>query len=524
MFKPLILKEENKGTNDVQKVPSPKMINIEDAYQMAKEAGETASRETMESFNKHQQSQRHLEEATLQELDETGEGIGEGTREASRDPTIKFDRKTENQLMRKLFDKTIMEALRPKEPSPIENAVNQVMTEVSQGIASKMLGNVMGSGGFSSNKGVILSGAIDVLNTAFGHGLGETLGTAGAESIKTLIGSLGGGQNTKQLSDGTKSNSTNEKTKSENPDTSNAEKQKDQVLSLDSNNTEHVKQYASAMGLSEKAAKEMLTYHQNDIINERKASGTSNSNSNSDQVTQALTTLINEMSGIKNTISSLNNEILSLKNEKIKSSETSSKTSSVRIPDRWKDENETVPTGKSVTLFQEPIHVNVDEIKEENLKESFFDDKQSVKEAEFVDENTDENTDENIDENVDENIEEKDKSEQIVNEKGNFSSKVPPKVPSKVLDKTLDSEDNKKKEETNLVETQVEIQQINDNTSKIEPKIEVSYKKIIRKPIIREQELIKKEKNTKEEIVSNETISDTTLERYDINNNLIKEE
>lgn len=47
--------------------------------------------------------------------------------------------------------------------------------------------------------------------------------------------------------------------------------QRELVLALDVNNPEHLKNYATAMGLSEKAAREILVIHQNDIINERKS-------------------------------------------------------------------------------------------------------------------------------------------------------------------------------------------------------------------------------------------------------------
>ena len=52
--------------------------------------------------------------------------------------------------------------------------------------------------------------------------------------------------------------------------------QKELVLSLDVNNSEHVKQYSIAIGVSEKAAKEMLVIHQNDIMNVKRINMHSN--------------------------------------------------------------------------------------------------------------------------------------------------------------------------------------------------------------------------------------------------------
>lgn len=46
---------------------------------------------------------------------------------------------------------------------------------------------------------------------------------------------------------------------------------KDSVLSLNANDSEDIKQYAEAMGLSEGGAKEILIAHQQDILKNRKS-------------------------------------------------------------------------------------------------------------------------------------------------------------------------------------------------------------------------------------------------------------
>ncbi len=367
-------------------------------------------------------------------------------------------------------------------PSKIEQAVQNVVENVSTDIASKMLGSGLGGSGYTS-KGIV-SDILHEFLPAFGHGLGESLGTNGPETVKTLIASLTG-QGNKQSPD-----NTNEKSKQpENPELSNVEKQKDQVLSLDVNNPEHVKQYATAMGLSEEAAKEMLVYHQSDIINKRKVYSASNasnasnaSSSDNNEITEALKILINEISGMKNVISNLNNEMIQLKSERITKPE-----------DLEKDNKDisTKPT-KTVNIFQEPIKVDVNNIEDSNLKETFFDDKQSIKEAEFA--------------------EEKDKpleqAEQVI------------KKDSDSCLKTLGSKDDKKKENEVIKTTKLDIPKAET------PKVKILHKRTIHKPIGKEDVVIKeiiKEGSVKEENENNKIINNATLERYDIENKLIKE-
>ena len=480
-----------------------KTVDIETARQMARDAaGDAVSlvEQKMGGFNKFNQEQ--IQESLPRET-------------VSQDPLddqMVFDKgafRSVSNTMRAI--KSMQDVFTPP-PSKIEQAVQNVVENVSTDIATKMLsGGLGGSGGAS--RGLIADLMHEFL-PAFGHGLGESLGANGPETVKSIISSLTGN---KQLSN--EPNNAGEKTnqpKNENSNAINTEKQKDQILSLDTNNPEHVKNYAVVMGLSEKAAKEILTYHQQDIIEGRKSSssGLSNvSNNEIAQVTQVLTTLVNEMGGMKNTIINLNNEIVNLKNEKTKPS----RTSEAEIPDKWRDEQ--APTGspehRQVTLFQESIKVDVDAIKGDNLKESFFDNKQQIEEAEFVDKNI---------EKENKNIEKKDNKnnknkplEQVIDEKGDSHFE------------TINSEDNKKKEDE-VIETQQvsDVGDVDEAKPKIEQRTEqkeeqktevpIQHKKIIRKPVIKKEEPIKEEpveESTKKEV--------TKQERYDINNNLIVE-
>lgn len=49
------------------------------------------------------------------------------------------------------------------------------------------------------------------------------------------------------------------------------EEEKDIVLSLDVNNPDHIKQYASSLGMTINTAKIVLKIHQDDILSERKS-------------------------------------------------------------------------------------------------------------------------------------------------------------------------------------------------------------------------------------------------------------
>lgn len=56
------------------------------------------------------------------------------------------------------------------------------------------------------------------------------------------------------------------------------EEEKDIVLSLDINNPDHIKQYASSLGITINTAKIVLKIHQDDILNERKSQSTNINN------------------------------------------------------------------------------------------------------------------------------------------------------------------------------------------------------------------------------------------------------
>lgn len=322
-----------------QSQPDNSKISIDMAEQIAdraahRAADETATRltqenrENMESFNRFKEKSVEIPN----EKDSIYESEG----------GYSIDTKTEKNLMRRLLDQTLQKALDPPPASPIENAVTQVMTQVSTGIAEKMLGNIGGGGQAGAKSGLL----IDVLNSKFGEGLGGNLGANLHNIIQSLTSSIGQQKAQELASAATKVMSQQQNVESGNDNSSNAEKQKNMVLDLDINNIDHVKQYASAMGLSEKAAKGMLQIHQDDILSDRKNQFTnlnSSNNGSNNEITQALTILIQEMTSMKQTINALQNKIGGI------------------------DDNREISTEeiqqKSVTLFQSPIKVDLDEIK-----------------------------------------------------------------------------------------------------------------------------------------------------------------
>lgn len=464
-----------------QEYQSTQKISVDDAKQFAQDAAKTAAEDAanrvnnqnMESFNKFR------EEIMPPQNQEKNDGSSEGITYEG-DGGYSIDTKTEKNLMRRLLDQTLQKALEPQPPSPIESAVSNVMNRVSEGIAEKMLGNI----GNSENTNVVKKSSIliDLMNTAFGHGLGENIGTQLPQIIQSLTGAIGQ-QKTQELVDNLNSkmvsggNSVSSNSGG-NLDSSNVEKQKDMVLALDVNNPDHIKQYATAMGLTQKAAKGMLQIHQDDIINERRSiSGGNLNNTNNTEITQALGILIQEMTGMKETINKLHSKVYG-------ESKPNEGEEEIKTDDKWDDEINKASvevTNKSVTLFQSPIKVDVDDIKGNN--DPFF--KETPKPPENVTKSSTES--ESVLEEVKDsngNSSFKMSGENNISEVHNEIEK-PPEV--KIINQEVKNDD-KKKEVDN--ERQIEI-----NSRKI--------KRVVRKPIPVNKEL---------------------TDHYDIDNNLITEE
>ncbi len=408
-----------------------------------------------------------------------------------------IDKKTEKNLMRQLLDKTLTNALNPPPPNPIETAVSTVMSQVTEGIAAKMLGNIGGGVGAPVGKSNFL---IELLNTQFGAQIGSTLGNQIPAIITTLTSSLGE-QRTKQLVDNV-NNRINGETGNNNSLTeseianANSEKQKDYVLALDSNNPAHLNQYANAMGLSVSRAKEILIAHQDDINRSRNAklgSGSSGS-SNNNEMTQALVMLVNEIASMKATMNELQGKMNQI--------DTTKQIPKVNDENqKWTDDNINAslnqnPGGNAeVNLFSSAIKVDVDQIKGDNLKDSFFD--EGAKKSDLL--------------------------EQVIDDKGNSSFKetsqeaqslhqTSQELSQKSQENAQDmsSENNKKKDNS--------LDEENKNSeAKSEIKIETKPKKVFKLKTMKD---VAKETVLETEIKSTtETIKDVDF--YDINNNLI---
>jgi len=394
-----------------------------------------------------------------------------------------IDKKTEKNLMRQLLDKTLTNALNPPPPNPIETAVSTVMSQVTEGIAAKMLGNIGGGVGAPVGKSNFL---IELLNTQFGAQIGSTLGNQIPAIITTLTSSLGE-QRTKQLVDNV-NNRMNGETGNNNSLTeseianANSEKQKDYVLALDSNNPAHLNQYANAMGLSVSRAKEILIAHQDDINRSRNAklgNGSSGS-SNNNEMTQALVMLVNEIASMKATMNELQGKMNQIDITK-------------QIPkvndenQKWTDDNINAslnqnPGGNAeVNLFSSAIKVDVDQIKGNNLKDSFFD--ESTKKSDLL--------------------------EQVIDDKGNSSFKETSQE-SQSLQQT--SQELSQKLQENVQDISSENNKKKDNSLD-----EVKPKKVFKLKTMKD---VAKETVLETEIKStSETIKDADF--YDINNNLI---
>ncbi len=517
-MKPLILKPTDQ---QVQSEPPKITVNMVEqiadkaahkaADEAALKAAQQVGNEAMESFNRFQEQNKIQDQVPMERNNrDNRDSIYEES-----EGGYSIDTKTEKNLMRRLLDQTLQKALEPPEPSPIEHAVTQVMTQVSTGIAEKMLGNLGGGVQSVAKPGIIG----DILNSPFGANLGTSFGQSLPQIIQSLTGAIGQQKAQELASAATKAMSQPPSEQQKNVESSNTEKQKDMILALDVNNPEHVAQYATAMGLSQNAAKEMLQNHQNDILKSRKnmSGGTDVNVASNNEITQALTVLIQEMNGLKQTVNTLQNEIVTIKTKKPDVTEVRTEVPESMTDDKWSDETSKVDAykqqigaqQKSVNIFSTPIKVDVDQIKgnvnsffEETPKDTKIEEQEESVLEEIVDDEG-KSTFKMSDEQSKKVIEPPKEQPKKVTE----ISKEQPKSTPEVL---IETEQDKKKESssTKLIEEKSqssEGQKIEEQTPK-----EHIIKKIIKKPIP-----IKKD-------VSN--VSSHVAERYDINNNLISED
>jgi len=266
----------------------------------------------------------------------------------------------------------------------------------------------------------------------------------------------------------------------------------------------------------------MLQNHQNDILKSRKSLSGANNISNiaaNNEITQALTVLIQEMTGLKQTVNALQNEIVTIKTKKTDVNEVQSQMGiqESSIYDKWTDEDENPKVDvykqqlsvqqKSVTLFQSPIKVDVDQLKGDT--NSFFKETPKTEEPE-------ESVLEEVVDSEDKSTFKMSGDKEKLKEQPKKVIESPKEQPKKVTEVPIETEQDKKKESSSseLIKDNKlllsEKQNIEEQSSKEQSSKEHIIKKIIRKPIpIKKNEL--------------DTTSHMT-ERYDINNNLITSE
>ena len=521
-MKPLTIKPVSQ-----QSQPDNSKISIDMAEQIADRAARRAADETatrvsqenrdnMESFNRFQEQNKKPLETEQPEYVEEDPGVD------------LFDKTTATSISKTMRAVKAMQEFLAPPPDPIRMAMENGISQM----ASRFVENTLLGGGGAGVAAKKTSFLIDVLNTAAAHGFGESLGGNLPNVIQSLTGVIGQQKAQELASAATKamSQQQTETVESGNSDSSNVEKQKDMVLALDINNPEHISQYASAMGLSEKAAKGMLQIHQDDILTERKnLNGGANANVGNSEISQALGIIIQEMTGMKQTISNLQTEIVSIKGKKDSVGDEDVETP--QFDDKWSDDDKPPqievtksPIGapqKSVTLFSTPIKVDLDEIKGDT--NAFFNDKPtSLNKSEKEEENVLEEVVDSEGKSTFRMSNEKEQPKNVIEK--DIEKKVEKSIEksiNKPIDKPIEKEDDKKKE--NNVES-VKLDDLGD-LEKVDPESidespqteEVLQPEEASQPKEKphRRRLIRKSIPIKEDLPSHVT------ERYDIDNNLM---
>lgn len=533
-MKPLILpKQENQinqgqqynrqysQQSDTLSTTPVQKISVDDARQIAREAAQeaanTASNESFEKFNMYQQQQNQLQRNSQQNSQPY----------IDNEPEIDmFDQKTAKSVSKTLRAfKDMQEVFQPP-ADPIRGAMENAVTGLATRFAENLVGGGLGGGSAVTTKKSFL---IDIMNTAAAHGFGESLGNNLPGVIQSLTSSIGQ-KKTQELVDNlnSKINSGNPNENSgitvDSGESSTSEKQKDMIIALSVDNPEHIAQYASAMSITQKAAKGMLQIHQDDIRSERSAKLGNISNDNN-EITQALSVLIKEMTGMKETINNLNNKIVEIESKKVVVSPVTTEpepqdTTSQDINDnKWDDDKNTnfptIPvnvTNRSVNLFSSPIKVDVDAIKGDNLKDSFFDDKKSQE------------------------IQLTNKVPTIVvrKEQTIITKKEP--IKESVLEEKIDSEGNStfKMSDENLENDESSKKEFFKSNEELEKVMNETYKDDSDSSIVDETQKIKEtpkvetsklETQERKKIIIKKSIpiKKTSTEHYDINNNLMND-
>jgi len=258
-----------------------------------------------------------------------------------------IDTKTEKNLIKTLLNRTLERALDPPlppPPSPLEQAFQTAQLQIGQKFAENL---ISGLGGNTSAKSSIW---LDILNTGAAQSFAGSIGAKLPEAMQAL-GNVFGQKKAGEIVDKATEAYSQAQQKNQQIEQQN---QQTAILNLDSNNPDHLKQYASAMGMSELIAKDVLIAHQKDILLQRKSQQTQPTQSQQSEQEQALLIMIEEMKSMKAEIQRLKGENQEKMNATVNDGS-----------DKWSDEDSPMPpfnTERNVKLFNQPVKVDVDDI------------------------------------------------------------------------------------------------------------------------------------------------------------------
>ncbi len=275
-----------------------------------------------------------------------------------RDNEIVFDNKafkSVSNTMRAL--KAMQDALSDPTTIAIKGAIGSIMQDT---IVQRLGGGAPAKTGFLS----------DLFNSQFGANLGQTLG----QQLPSVIESLGkvlGKDKAQELATSATQymNQQQEKQKQ----LEQQEQQNDLILQLDVNNPDHVKAYASEFKYTEDAAKSIIPIHKNSILEKRKIQPPQQSAS-----TQPIVQDLEKTIAEQNQIMQKMYEKIAVMDEHIKKLEAEKLPPINDSNDKWQDDDKapgfvgSTIQPKNVTLFNQPVKVDVDDIKGDT--NSFFKD------------------------------------------------------------------------------------------------------------------------------------------------------
>lgn len=370
-----------------------------------------SNRETISEDNKMAENQQQNAQKNYVKLDDnagtvqdTGDGDtgGDDGYDMSDEGIININPKFTRQLKQTVgVFRAFQQIAQPAPPSRIQAVIEERIGNVIAENLEKMFGGSSGTGTTIVRKSGFV---IDVLNTAWAHGLGESMGARLPETIQTLGQTLGP-KKTQEIVDtlqdryikpgsagsdvssggGSDVGSGTVEAGGETDDEAEKqkiEKQKDYILTLKADNPDDVNQYAKAMGLSPDAAKFMLVRHQDDIRKQRGKQKESDTNINknvesaapapenipetgmSNDINQALGLILDKMNGMERQINGLQNKIVQMESvgvgveAEVVTNETN----------KWDDDDDIVPFSVSPNVKVEGIKPEIGELFKEKVK------------------------------------------------------------------------------------------------------------------------------------------------------------